>query len=189
LVLLDGFGPDFEQPTHVVRRLRQHVLERYEGNARIQNPPKQKKTYRTINDAIHTRQQTAVKSPGKQWLSHEAAEEMVTWALVEVEGGWQFRHDPRLYWPALQVHILEQAFDFWKSIRDGGVPTLWLRAKDGWPFSSKWLDRAEAFLGSLGTTILLPGSHHFHLDPDTVDSVAACILEHVLSKSLNGLDG
>ena len=205
LILLDGFGPDFERPTRVVQRLKQHILERYEGNKMIRQQHEQphhhyhepppptarpniptRKTYRTIHDATYTRQQTAVKSPGRQWLSYPAADELVRWALVPVamgssgSGGWQFRHDPRLSWSAsLQAFTLEQAFDFWKALREGGVPTLWLRAQDGWPFSSKWLDRAESYLGSLVTTIVLPGSHHFHLDPETVDSVADCVLEHV----------
>lgn len=181
LVLLDGFGPDFERASQVVPRLREHVIKRFEGNDN--HGIKQKKSYRTLADATRTRQQTAVKSPGNQWLSEEGAEEMVQWAVDKVPGGWQFRHDPRLYWPALQSHTLEQAFDFWTSIRNGKVPTLWLRARDGWPFSTKWLDRAEAFLGDIGTTIRLPGSHHFHLDPDTVDSVATCILKHVFQKA------
>ena len=214
LILLDGFGPDFERPTRVVQRLKHHILERYDGNKNIrpkqqqqqQLSPRQqqqkkepfrplpkistRKTYRTIHDAIQTRQQTAVKSPGRQWLSYRAADELVRWALVPVavdsdssgsSSGWQFRHDPRLSWSAsLQAFTLEQAFDFWKSIREGCVPTLWLRAQDGWPFSPKWLDRAETFLGSLVTTIVLPGSHHFHLDPETVDSVADCVIHHVL---------
>ncbi len=175
LILLDGFGPDFERPNRVVDRLRQHTVKRYSGNSSF----KRKRTYSTLDDAIHTRQQTAVKSPGNQWLSYNAAKEMVLWASEPTEGGWIFRHDPRLYWPALQAHTLEQAFDFWKSLRDHQVPTLWLRAEYGWPFSSKWLDRAETFLGSLGTVQTLPGSHHFHADPETVERVAATIIQNL----------
>jgi pimeloyl-ACP methyl ester carboxylesterase len=206
LILLDGFGPDFEHPNRIVSRLRQHVLTRHSGNMSLQQTttseedlqqqpintstsrPQQRKTsrriYKTLEDAIRTRQQTAVKSPGNQWLSYEAAEEMVTWAIMDRnndQGGWEFRHDSRLYWPALQAHTLEQAFDFWKSLREGHVPTLWLRAEDGWPFSNKWLDRAETFLGSLGTIRTLPGSHHFHADADTVDHVVDTILENLIA--------
>ena len=212
LILLDGFGPDFERPNRVVDRLRQHILHRYSGNASLlaqpaaataakdserssstnesTQPKKSKRIYKSLEDAIRTRQQTAVKSPGNQWLSYETAKEMVVWALepaVVAIGpsssssplGWEFRHDSRLYWPALQAHTLEQAFDFWKSLRN--VPTLWLRAQDGWPFSKKWLDRAETFLGPLATIQTLPGSHHFHSDPDTVDQVATTIAEYLVS--------
>jgi pimeloyl-ACP methyl ester carboxylesterase len=155
---------------------------------------KTKRIYRTIEDAIRTRQQTAIKSPGDQWISYEATKEMVEWALEpatattimngEDDGGWTFRHDPRLHWPALQAHTLEQAFDFWKSLQTGKVPTLWLRAEHGWPYSTKWLDRAEAYLGeNLITIRTLEGSHHFHADPETVDAVAATILEHFIVPS------
>lgn len=188
LILLDGFGPEFERPSCVVHRLRDHVTKRYAANASF---VKTKRTYSTLDDAISTRQQTAVKSPGKQWLSYAAAKEMVVWALERTKRdsddnneGWRFRHDPRLYWPALQAHTLDQAFDFWKSLRDHQVPTLWLRADDGWPFSKKWLDRAETFLGSLGIVKTLPGSHHFHADPETVGVVTETILEHLTVKHI-----
>lgn len=109
---------------------------------------------------------------------------MVEWAVkytaTDSKKGYIFLHDARLYWPALQAHTLDQAFDFWKAIRDGQVPTLWLRAQNGWPFSTRWLDRAESFLGTLGTIRTLEGSHHFHADPETVDSVAATILDHLV---------
>jgi len=189
-----------------------------------------KKTYHSLQEAIQTRQRTAMKSPGSQWLSEEAAKEMVLWALEEVvvvespagekdqeqdkeEGGssncgtirhlgWQFRHDPRLHWTTLQVHVQEQALDFWTCIRNqkkgrnvaAVVRTLWLRAKDGWPFPSQSLKEGESILGGGGsntsdnnnnnnnllTVRYLPGSHHFHLDLDTVDAVATSILEYLV---------
>lgn len=178
LILLDGFGPDFEKPSHVVDRLRQHVQRRYSGNTTL--AVKRKRIYATLDDAIRMRQQTAVKSPGNQWLSYTAAKEMVVWALEPIQGGgWTFRHDPRLYWPALQTHTLEQAFDYWRVLRERQVPILWLRAECGWPFSKKWLDRAENYLGLLLTVRTLPGSHHFHADPETVIQVANTILENL----------
>lgn len=175
LILLDWPGPEFEPPTVVVERMQQHVLQRYSGNLE----KRQRRTYKTLDDAIHVRQQAAVNSPGgNQWLSYEAAKEMVEWALEEepTSGGFQFRHDPRLHWPALQTPTLEQILEFC-TLR---VPTLWLRARDGWPFPSQSiLEQTESYFEGIQT---LEGSHHFHADPETVDTVVASILERLVLK-------
>jgi pimeloyl-ACP methyl ester carboxylesterase len=193
LVLLDGYGPDFERPHRVADRLRRHVLQRYQGNTttttttttttnagQTNNASKQRRIYPTLQSAVQQRQQTARNCPGNQWLSHQTAMEMVQWAVVQSEdgaaGGFQFRHDARLQWLPIQLHTLEQVDGYWKNL---SCPTLWLRAEYGWPYAQKWLDRAEAILGDKGTVVVLPGSHHFHADPETADAVVDTILNYV----------
>ncbi|CAJ1934682.1 unnamed protein product [Cylindrotheca closterium] len=203
LVLLDGYGPDnyeiFEmyvkgtlymkgtgqkpgssRPKGVVaERLQRHVQQRYDSNVRANVPNKRKRTYSSIHAAVQARVRTAELSPGRQWISMAAALELVRRAVV-VDDKYprvRFRHDPRFNLPPLQLNTMEQVDVYWSQIRS---KTLWLRAIDGWPFPTAFTDRAEAILGDLGTVRYLPGSHHFHADPDTADQVGRAVLEFIL---------
>lgn len=186
LILLDGFGPDFERPHMISERLREHILQRYKTMREMKNPDKKKRIYKTVDDAVRVRLQTALNSPGNQYIGYSTAKEIVEWALVPVQTpngvGWQFRHDPRMHWTLLQSHTLGQAFDYWKNIRHGRVATLWLRAEHGWPFHTKFLARTEYYLEDLVTVRILKGSHHFHADPEDVDDVAKVVVENIFQR-------
>jgi pimeloyl-ACP methyl ester carboxylesterase len=172
LILLDGYAPDPSEPSHIAKIVRQHIVQRRNGNTTTKVP----RFYPSVQEAVQTRQKTATNSPGNQWLSEKAAYEMVHRALKAVDGGgFQFRHDPRLLWAPLHLHTIEQIDGFF---RDISCRTLWLRAESGWPYPTKLLDRAEAIL--LPELRVLPGSHHFHADPDTAEQVALTILEALL---------
>jgi len=119
---------------------------------------------------------TAKNFPGNQYLSKEAATEMVKRGSRVVEnGGIQFRHDPRLAWPSLQYFTLEQTEALYQDIQ---CSTCLLAGDDGWPFDE---DKMQRCLDLLKPTVFksLPGSHHFHADPDTAEAVAQEVIAFV----------
>lgn len=210
LVLLDGYGPDnyeiFEvymkgtsqnKPKYmngtpesdnwpkgvVAERLRRHVQQRYDGNFRANMPNKRKRTYSSIHTAVQARMRTAELSPGRQWISMAASLELVRRAVIVDEDypRVRFRHDPRFNLAPLQLNTMEQVDVYWSQIR---AKTLWLRAVDGWPYPAAFTERAEAILGNLGTVEFLPGSHHFHADPETADTVGRSVMDFIVSSSL-----
>jgi hypothetical protein len=131
--------------------------------------------------------QTATKFPGRQYLSETAATELVVRGtrpvLTEQEAtsppapdahaprGWQFRHDPRLPWPSLQYYTPEQVEAIYQAIQ---CPVALLLAIDGWPFDAERHARTLTLLRPV-VTHTLPGSHHFHADPDTADAVVQAV--------------
>jgi pimeloyl-ACP methyl ester carboxylesterase len=182
----------------VTERIQRHVRQRYNRNALLVQGKRRtdtpKRTYPNIHVAVQARRRTAELSPGSQWISTPAALEMVKRAVVVVAvvGGnehehephnddeqqpVQFIHDPRLHLPPLMLNTMEQVDVYWKQVQ---CPTLWLRADDGWPFPKAMLDRAEQHL-TLGHVQYLPGSHHFHADPDSADAVAHAIWRNILT--------
>jgi pimeloyl-ACP methyl ester carboxylesterase len=186
----------------VTERIQRHVRQRYNRNALLVQGKRRtdmpKRTYPNIHAAVQARRRTAELSPGSQWISTTAALEMVKRAVVVVgvEGGGnehdddeqqpvQFRHDPRLHLPPLMLNTMEQVDVYWKQVQ---CPTLWLRAEDGWPFPKAMLDRAEQQL-RLGQVHYLPGSHHFHADPDSADGVAHAIWRNILTTSISTTTG
>jgi hypothetical protein len=147
------------------------------------------KVYRSVDAAIEARLDTTRRMPGDQYLSIEAARDMVLRATVEAAGAAAtsnvseddnsrpvtFRHDPRLQWPSLQYYTREQVEAFYSDVCDSNVPVLILMAEDGWPVDS-WSQSAVNDLLKPCHMKLLKGSHHFHADPDTVGDVAAEIV-------------
>jgi pimeloyl-ACP methyl ester carboxylesterase len=163
LVLLEGAGPLSRDAQDVAHHVRRHVQRRLEG---IIKPPR---TYPSIEKAAETRQTTATLSPGNQYLSKEAALELVMWAMKETpDGGFAFQHDPRLQWPSLLYMTHDQVEALQCAVQ---CPTALLLAQDGWPFDET---QREGVLQRLRPILYdtLPGSHHFHADPDQADEVA-----------------
>lgn len=202
LILLDGYGPDnydmfamyMEQNKTVesqsssrpkssaAERIQRHVRQRYKRNVEANRADlnKPKRSYKNILAAVQARLRTAELSPGSQWISRTTALELVQRAVEEDEHGKvRFIHDARLHIPPLLLNTLDQVDAYWNQIQ---CPTLWLRAFDGWPFPKVFLDRAEVQLGDLGKVHFLPGSHHFHADPDSADAVACAVLTYIVSE-------
>ena len=171
MVLLDGFGPFVRDPSDVSNHLRSHIERRLKQ--RDIKELTTSRVYPSIHDAVETRRKTATMAPGKLYLSQEAALELVTRGTREAGGGGvQFRHDPRLQWPALQYFTIEQTEALYRHLQ---CPTCLITGKDGWPFDKDLVDRAKLLIKPT-VDVLLPGSHHLHADPDTSDVV----LQHIL---------
>mmetsp|Transcript_32853 Transcript_32853/g.60574 ORF Transcript_32853/g.60574 Transcript_32853/m.60574 type:complete len:431 (+) Transcript_32853:19-1311(+) len=141
------------------------------------------KIYSNLEQAIEARLSTTRRMPGDQFLSFEAARDMVVRATApaskvasstsrQVDSeAVVFRHDPRLQWPSLQYYTREQVEAFFRDVNTSNIPVCFLWAADGWPVDA-WAERIVNDV--LKPTILkkLSGSHHFHADPDSVEAVA-----------------
>jgi pimeloyl-ACP methyl ester carboxylesterase len=166
LVLLEGVGPLARNPHDVAKHVRSHVQRRLLANA----DPRDPRVYPSLEKAVQTRCFTAKNFPGSQWLSTEAATEMVLRGSTPVgdQGELKFRHDPRLQWPSLQYFTPDQTESLYDDIQ---CPTALLLAQDGWPFDEhRFKDTIEKLQPSVYRR--LPGSHHFHADPDSAERAA-----------------
>ncbi|KAL7566571.1 hypothetical protein ACA910_000639 [Epithemia clementina (nom. ined.)] len=193
IVLLDGAGPLARNPRDIAKHVRAHVSRRLMGNASPRTP----RLYPTLELAVETRCKTAENFPGNQWLSTEAATEMVLRGSIPVTSststngdgdgagagntangdavitGFQFRHDPRLQWPSCQFLTWEQTQALYQDLQ---CPVALLLAKDGWPFDEDKVKEARDLLKPVMFETL-PGSHHFHADPDTAGKVSEKVVE------------
>jgi hypothetical protein len=138
---------------------------------------------------------TARTFPGNQRLSHPAALELVKRgtrpaassgdsAAEKVQipdnpndelhhsGPVQFVHDPRLSWPSAQYFTEEQNDAIYRSIQ---CPVAFFRAHDGWPFEESKMESVRMLLNP-DLFEIMPGSHHFHADPETAPDVADAVV-------------
>lgn len=166
LILVEGAGPLARKTHDVAKHLRQHVQKRLSGNLN----PREPRLYDSLELAVQTRCFTAKNFPGNQWLSTEAATQMVLRGTIPVgdNGGRKFRHDPRLQWPSLQYFTTDQVDAVLEEIQ---CPSALILADDGWPFDE---ERYKATVQKLNPLVVtrLPGSHHFHADPETAERVS-----------------
>lgn len=177
LVLLEGAGPLARNSKDVPQHLRSHIEKRLKGNKSLYNDNgKGPRLYPSLEKAAETRQATAKLTPGNQYLSIEAARELVGRATSPQEDSFTFQHDVRLQWPSLlymtptQVEVLQESVQ---------CPICLLLAEDGWPFDADRLDSTKQRLQPTKFEIL-PGSHHFHADPDTADAVAQHVKDFLM---------
>mmetsp|Transcript_13158 Transcript_13158/g.28557 ORF Transcript_13158/g.28557 Transcript_13158/m.28557 type:complete len:432 (-) Transcript_13158:1427-2722(-) len=149
------------------------------------------RVYPNLDAAVDVRVNTARLTPGNQYLSREAARAMVERATVSyvttpaaqaalsaaraagenVQGFTDesvvFRHDPRLQWPSLQYFTREQVDAIYADVK---CPVCLISAQDGWPFGERERKSVQELLRPAYFTTL-PGSHHFHADPDSFGAV------------------
>jgi pimeloyl-ACP methyl ester carboxylesterase len=196
IVLLEGAGPLARNPDDISRHIRQSITRRLKstktlfvqdpGN-RSSNGGGRKKTYENLDTAIAARKKTAELVPGDQYISAEAAAAIVYRATIpastlpslniskaggeemtdEYKGKVVFRHDARLTWPSISYFSKEQVQALYRDVQ---CPTCLILADDGWP-EEAWTNEAVTNLLQPTKLMKLPGSHHFHLDPDTAEVV------------------
>lgn len=167
LVLLDGAGPMDRPASGISKHIRNHIERRQTGNIKLAIEKRQQ--YPSLETAVRIRRNTATNFPGNQYLSVEAAKEMVLRGSDITEDGMvQFRHDPRLRWPSAHYFTQEQTEALYIDIQ---CPTCVLTAVDGWPMEN---EKRERLMQLLKPQVVksLPGSHHFHADPGTAPVVA-----------------
>ena len=147
------------------------------------------KPYNNLDAAIEARLSTTSRMPGDQYLSYEAARDMVLRATSpakpdeEDDTSVVFRHDPRLQWPSLQYYTREQVEAFFNDIYTSGIPVCYLYAVDGWPVD-KWGEEMLTNVLKPGYLKKLSGSHHLHADPDSVTAVAEEIVKFLKEQKL-----
>jgi len=185
MVLLEGGGPLAKNASDCSRHVRAACDRRIRSNKLLYpngNDNKRESSarlYPNIGAAIAARLNTVSRFPGSQYLSEQAAHAMVARATIPIpekastaQGNdvpVTFRHDPRLQWPSLQYFTREQVDSLYNDI---SCPICLLTAEDGWPFDRRSQDSVENILKPVQMKVL-PGSHHFHADPDTADAVAS----------------
>jgi pimeloyl-ACP methyl ester carboxylesterase len=166
LVLLDGAGPLDRPAASISKHIRNHIERRQAGNIKLAMEKRQQ--YPSIETAVRIRRKTAANFPGNQYISVEAAREMVLRGSEITEDGMvRFRHDPRLRWPSAHYFTQEQTEALYEDIQ---CPTCVLTAEDGWPMDDEKKERLIKLLKPQ-LTKRLPGSHHFHADPNTAPAV------------------
>ena len=177
LILLDIYSPMPGEADKTTSVIRSHIEARRQG-------ARGHRVYESLEQAIKTRRMTAAKAPGKQWLSLEAATEMVTRAMKPVEGaegGFIFRHDTRLLWPSLQYLMPDQIDNIMKSVE---CPVCILAAEHGWPFKKERVEKAIEILEPSVHKILPGCSHHLHADPESADAVLEEVYHFVDEKNM-----
>lgn len=107
-------------------------------------------------------------------LPESAAGLLAERGLIEVDGGWQWRHDLRLTWPSTQRYTEPQVLDLLAAIE---APTLCVLARPRSRLLPDGLmDRRAAAVRDL-SLFEFEGGHHVHMQAP--DAVAACITSHI----------
>ena len=152
LLLIEGLGPLGDDGSQTVQRFRDAFVPRGENG-------KARRVFHSIEQAVSAR--TMVSG-----LPAEQARPIVERGLVETEGGWRWRSDPRLTRPSpvrlaeSQIHALLRGIE---------APSALLLAQPATSYlpSAPMLARA-ACVPQLAVTHL-DGGHHLHLEhPATV---------------------
>lgn len=128
---------------------------------------RRRRVHATRDDAIATRQQGSDLTQASTRLLAERG-------LVEVEGGWQWRHDQRLTWPSAHRYTEPQVIDLIAHI-DAPVLNIHSEPQTGL-LGQRMYQLRLAALRHRRDTLACPGGHHLHmLHPERI---APTILEH-----------
>lgn len=150
LVMIDSLGPITKAEDDVVSQLRKSIVKRISGSGRSAR-------YKTIVDAAEARE------GGLSPLSHQAAMTLVPRNLQPVEDGFEWRTDSKLRHPSPMMYTESQALSILQTVT---TDTLLVLAENGLLSDRKcWQSRLETVPSF--KKIVVPGSHHCHLDGDT----------------------
>jgi hypothetical protein len=98
--------------------------------------------------------------------------------------GYQFRHDPRLQLPSIQYCTVEQVESIYTNLQH--CPVLLVLAQDGWPLDQRTNEertvQQQLLQQSNVRHVTLPGSHHFHADPETADAVVRNVANFIIEQ-------
>ena len=169
LVMLDSLGPQTKEAESISQGIKKHVEKRSNGEMAHS-------VYQSFEEAVEARCISPAMYPGNQYISEVAARKLVErGSTIREDGKIQFRHDTRCYWPSILYLSEIQLKQLYKDVADQRTSTCVLTAKDGMPFSPDMVSRITNQLKP-DSYLSLPGSHHFHCDPDSVDDVANAII-------------
>ncbi|HET6582699.1 MAG TPA: alpha/beta hydrolase [Nannocystaceae bacterium] len=161
LVCLEGLGPMSEHPRHAADRLAKALADQIDKGA------KRPVVHASVDDAVARLGASFAK------LSPVAARVLCTRGLVEVEGGFTWRTDPRLRWASRARLVEEQVLAFLGRIT---CPALLVRASVGLPVETPEM-RARLAAVAHWRQVMVEGSHHVHLEaPELVAAPIAAFL-------------
>ncbi|KAL7480638.1 hypothetical protein ACHAW6_006311 [Cyclotella cf. meneghiniana] len=195
LILLEGGGPLARNAKDCARHVRAACQRRLKSNKLLFSKDSFDgksggvRVYPSLGSAVEARLATVKRMPGEQYMSEEAAEDLVSRAVVPASSDSTestaviFRHDPRLQWPSLQYFTREQVEACYHDIHEANVPVCVLIAEDGYPVDSL-SEKAITEILKPGFVQKLSGSHHFHADPDSVGPVVEEIVKFLKEHNL-----
>ena len=147
LCLIEGLGPLGDDGTQTLKRFRE-ALTPHVGNR------KPLRVFRDVEQAVSAR----VMASG---LAAELARPIVTRGLIETEGGWRWRSDPRL----MQTSAVRQAESQIHAILRGiEAPSALLLAEPATPYLPSAPMQARAHCVPNIVVSYLAGGHHLHLE-------------------------
>ncbi len=148
LMLVEALGPLAIAPGHAARSLRNGIAERRVA------ADKQKRVIPDVESAIAARLQATPMAP-------HSVERLVERSLEAVDGGWQWRSDPRLRLTT-PARIGEAQIREWLQAIE--CPTLLVVAENHPPYFDPGLrDDRVACVRDIHR-VVLPGRHHLHMD-------------------------
>ena len=161
LLLIEGLGPLGDDGAHTLQRFRDALVPR-------ESDRKPLRMFRDVAQAINAR---SIASG----LPAEQARPIVERGLLETDGGWRWRSDPRLTRASAvrlaeaQVHAL---------LRGITVPTALLLAQPATPYLPDAMMQARADCVAHIAVSHMDGGHHLHLEHPqaVVDWIAAAML-------------
>ncbi|KAL3934349.1 MAG: hypothetical protein SGARI_003424 [Bacillariaceae sp.] len=169
LIMIDSLGPMTKSADGVSKGVRNHIKTRIKGK-----PPSS--VYPDFDTAVETRCLTAKAFPGNQYISKETATELVKRAsLIREDGKLEFLHDQRLKWPSMLSLTDEHVEQIYRDVAASPASSCILLAQDGMPFPPASINRLKELMQPK-VVKTLPGSHHFHADPDSAGSVTDTIV-------------
>mmetsp|Transcript_2283 Transcript_2283/g.6308 ORF Transcript_2283/g.6308 Transcript_2283/m.6308 type:complete len:284 (+) Transcript_2283:66-917(+) len=179
LILLEAAGPQTKKPSDTAKHLRAHLDRRFRNTRK----PEEASIYPNIEVAARLRVMTAKAFPGDQYISAEAARMLVERASEPTGDGEdapiRFLFDQRLKWPSIQYFAEEQVHSFYRVVAEQ-VDSCLLLGDDGWPASPAETQFVKGALQPNKFEVL-PGSHHFHMDPDTYEAVANSVYDFLIT--------
>lgn len=166
LLAIEALGALPETAENTVSRLRDAVA------ATRALPGKRLRTFDSLEPAIRARVNGHVVR-----VAADAARLLVERGVRQVEGGWEWSSDPRLTVPTMVRMTEEQIRALVAGIE---CPTRVIYADPPQPYLPEPRRSAHAALLPRGEMVVLPGSHHLHME--TPAAVAATIGDFFLGK-------
>jgi len=155
LMMIEGFGPLTASPEEQIQRMRDHAIKS-RGDK-----PRDTRLHPTVESAVRARMLATD-------MDESSARILCERSLVEAEGGFGWRSDPRLRYPspmpfaAPHVQAIMQAIE---------CPTLLIKGNPGLKFESADLEDRIQLVRNL-TVESVAGGHHVHMNkPEPISRI------------------
>jgi pimeloyl-ACP methyl ester carboxylesterase len=158
MALIEGLGPLSAPTDKTADGWRKAMARSKSRPARVHD---------SRDRAVATRQQGSDLTESSTRLLAERG-------LKETEGGWRWRHDPRLRWPSAHRYTEAQVIDLLSHIE---CPVLNVHSEAGTGLMvPRIVELRLAALRHRRATLVCPGGHHLHMVHP--ERIAPAILEH-----------
>ncbi len=161
LALIESLGPLVRDATKAPDNLIESIEQMKRSSLRV------KRTYKDPEIAVKARFEVGD-------ISEASARLLVTRNMQQVEGGYQWRSDPRLRQRSPISFTEDQVMAFVNRI---ACPTLLVRGTDSAFAEREWILTRQDAVKDL-TVVDMPGHHHLHMEsPDVVGKAISDFLD------------